>query len=191
MKINRKFGRYLALILFLLSVSCMPTYKLTQTLDYPISATSTCAIGAITDELPEMDVEKKPTLEEVTSFKQHLHNKLNEYECLELIDDGEGETRYEISGGITEFKRGSGILRFLFGIFAGNAKLTVNLELEDKTTNEVIFGGKFWAEVGGGDWITPGNEVFEQVAKNFAKALLKQSKTIAKKAETEEAPSND
>jgi hypothetical protein len=184
MNFNNGYAKYGIISLIFLFVSCAH-YEITRNLEKPIPKSASCIVGPITDDLPEMNVEKKPTLEEVAKLKKHLYNELNEHKCIDYMVSDNDSTEYEVTGGITEFTRGSGAMRFLFGFGLGSAKLKMNIQLVNKNNDEIIFGGRFWGEVS--DWMTPGDQIYKQIAHNFAKALQKESKKAAKQAEMEGA----
>lgn len=170
----------LALILIICFITACTPYIITTPLENPLVPPKTCTIGSITDELPmDMDEDKKPTLEEINNFKNLLYNELNSKEIFKMLHHGDNDAHYELTGGVLEFKKGSGWLRFLFGLGIGNARLVVSLELTDKKNNDIVFGGNFTGEVD--DWMTSGNQIFRMVARNFAKALENQIKKRNKK----------
>lgn len=161
-------------VLSVLFAGCTP-YVVTTPLEKPVDTQSLCCIGAITDELPgDMEIEKKPTMEEIDRFKDILDSQLKKKNFFEYVTCDDPETRYEVTGSIIEFRRGSGAVRFLIGFGLGNARLVATLKLVDKTSDETVFSGNFRAEVG--DWMTKGDQIFNVVAKNFAKAIEKQQK---------------
>lgn len=156
-------------------LSCTP-YVITTELEKPLDSPANCSIGIIADELPEgMDMENRPTLEEVDRLKDMLMERLREREVFSMIESG-GD--YEVRGSILEFNRGSGAVRFLIGFGAGNAKMVTSLELIDQRTEEVIFGGNFDAVVASG--LESGDKIYRTIADNFAKALNKQNQKLLK-----------
>jgi hypothetical protein len=163
-------------------ISCTP-YVITKPLETSIESSKSCTVGNIVDELPvDMDIEKKPTLEEIEILKTELDFQLSRQEILTIIGNDD-KVDYEITGSVIEFKRGSGVARFFIGFGIGNAKLTVALRLLDRAdSSNTIFAGNFSAEVS--DWTTKGDEIFKTTAKNFAKALKKEIKRIAKERKT-------
>ena len=169
---------YISLIGSLFIFSCQP-YNIITDLERPIAPKSTFAIGPITDGLPDdMDIDKKPTLEEIELLKTELINELNDHKSLDIYAQIGDSAYYEINGVVYEFARGSGTMRFLFGSLAGNARLKLRLQLEEKKTSEIVFEGDFWATIGGGDWITSSEAMFQTIAHNFAKALEKQNDNL-------------
>jgi hypothetical protein len=153
------------------------TYKITHQLEKPINREGNCSIGDIKDQLPiDFEEEDKPTLEEVDKLKDYLRIELEKKGIFRAVEMLNTEAEYEVTGGILDYKKGSGIVRF-FGMFgAGNAKLTVNLRLEDRNTEEVLFAGNFFQEVS--DWAESGAKTYERVGKDFAKALEKEIKKL-------------
>ncbi len=177
-------SKFCAAVVFCFIISCTP-YVITKPLQAPIEASKFCSIGSIVDELPaNMDIEKKPTLEEIEMLKTELDYQLSTQDIFTMISKDD-KVDYEINGSVIEFKRGSGVARFFIGFGVGNAKLTVALRLIDRAdSNNTIFAGNFSAEVS--DWATKGNQIFKNTAKNFAKALKKEIKRMAKEGQTKE-----
>jgi hypothetical protein len=161
-----------------LFISCTP-YVITTPLSVPFESSQRCAIGEIADALPaDMDIEKKPTIEEINMFKDELDYVLNEKDVFEMVDYS-GDPIYEVSGDLLSFKRGSGVARFFIGFGIGSAKMTIALKLIDLAdSSKVIFAGNFSAEVS--DWATKGDQMYKTTANNFAKALKKELKRINK-----------
>jgi curli biogenesis system outer membrane secretion channel CsgG len=145
-----------------------------------LNPNSDCAIGNIDNDLPAgIEIEKMPTIEEIEKLKNCLWNEVANKNLFIHVDDNANTRRYVVRGSILEFKRGNGMLRFLFGIFANaNAKLVANLELVDSISGDVVFAGNFRGEVS--SWMMPGEEMYKIVAKSFAKALDKDNKKIMK-----------
>lgn len=171
----------LTLLLFGVLIVCgCATYKITHELDRPIDKTAFCEVGEIADELPAgFDEEDKPTFEQIDNFRRHLRNALEEERIFSSVDLGSVGGDYEVTGGIRDFKKGSGFVRFL-GLFgAGNARIMAALRLEDRETREVLFAGNFRKEVT--SFAEKGDVMFERVAKDFAKALEKAIKKLEKK----------
>jgi hypothetical protein len=175
MKIARLL--FIPAVLCCMLVSCATRYVLTKSLNKPLTPPLTCSIGPIGDGLPvDMEIEKKPTLEEVQMLKAELNNKLAEKGIFQLLST---DARYEVKGEIIEFSRGSGGMRFLFGALAGSARLVIALKLIDTSRGMVLFSGNFKSEVT--DWVTSGEYMYQEVASDFAKALDKQIKKLNKK----------
>ena len=164
----------------LLIISGCATYKITHELDRPIEKTGFCQVGEIKDELPAgFKEEDKPTFEHIDAFRRHLRNALEEKLIFSSVDLGNLGGDYEVAGGIRDYKKGSGFVRFL-GLFgAGNARVMAALRLEDRETGEVLFAGNFRKEVT--SEFEKGDVMFERVAKDFAKALEKAIKKLEKK----------
>lgn len=173
----------LALVLFGMLIVCgCATYKVTHELDRLIDKTGFCQVGEIEDELPAgFDEEDKPTFEQIDEFRRHLRNALEEKLIFPAVQLENPEAEYVVNGGIRDFKRGSGVLRF-FGLFgAGNARVMVALRLEDRSTGEILFAGNFRKEVT--SYAEKGDVMFERVAKDFAKVLEKQIRSTKAKLE--------
>jgi len=165
---------FLAVLLcgLLILFSCAK-YKITHKLEQPINQPSNCSIGEIKDELPaDFDEDDKPSLEHIDKFKDYLRIALIEKGIFRDVLLMNPESEYQVTGGILDFKKGSGFVRFL-GLFgAGNAKVTTTLRLEDRNTGEILFAGNFKQEVS--SYMESGEKIFERVAKDFAKELSKQ-----------------
>lgn len=177
---QKRYNRlFILLLIAVFFTGCTP-YVVTTPLDEPLDGDAICCIGSIADELPiDMKDEDKPTLEEIEKFKDHLYNELNQKGLLELAGCGGTDTRYEVSGSVIDFKRGSGVARFVIGFGVGNAKMVTSLKLVDVGSGETVFAGNFPAQVS--DWMTKGDEIFKTTARNFAKAVEKQQKKALKK----------
>jgi hypothetical protein len=152
-------------------------YKITHKLEQPINQPSNCSIGEIRDQLPaDFDEDDKPSLEHIDKFKDYLRIALIEKGIFRDVLLMNPEFEYQVTGGILDFKKGSGFVRFL-GLFgAGNAKVTATLRLEDRNTDEILFAGNFKQEVS--SYMESGDKIFERVAKDFAKELSKQIKKL-------------
>lgn len=177
---NRKYyiKPVLLSLVIVLVAGCTP-YVVTTPLKEPLENDGICCIGSITDELPiDMEEEDKPTLEEIEKFKDHLYNEINRKGVLEMAGCGGSDTRYEVSGSVIEFKRGSGVARFVIGFGVGNAKMVTSLRLVDVVNDQTVFAGNFPAQVS--DWMTKSDEIFKTIARNFAKAVEKQQKKALK-----------
>ena len=177
------YGKLLVAALLLLSglVSCA-NYVITRPLERDIEPPPTITIGAIDDGLPvNMPADKKPTLEEIANLKTYIFNEMNSNAVFDFLDDYDSTARYEVSGRITEFKRGSGALRFFIGFGLGNARLLMTLEIYDREIGQPIFAGSFKAEVS--DWATNGDRIYRNIARDFAKAFRKQHEKLLKNNE--------
>jgi hypothetical protein len=158
-------------------------YKITQPLEEVVPRMSGCRIGDITDQLlANFDEEKKPTLEHITKFKIYLKEELEKRDIFRILGSASSEAQYEVSGGILDFKQGSGIVRWLVGFGAGSAKVTVDLRLKDLKSGQVLFAGNFKQTVS--SWMESGDKTFQRVASDFAKVLQKQIKKKEKEAES-------
>lgn len=162
----------LSLILILVISGCTKPYALIQDLDKPLVTPPTCYIGAIIDELPaDVKIEDKPPKEDIAKFKNYLVKELADKDFFRIVVPKESKNlAYKLSGAIIDYKRGSGFLRFMFG-FLGSSRVTIFLELTDTETNEVVFSGNFTRGVT--HYAEQGSQMFEQISKDFAKALRK------------------
>lgn len=178
----KKFGvilRVLLVLSLLFIWGCTKPYVITTDLEASIGRTETCTIGAITDELPiDTEESKKPTLETIGMLKGYLIAELSKRNLMKLGVLGESSARYEVTGSILSYKKGSGFMRFLFGFGVGAAKVVTNLKLTDQQSGTVIFAGNFTGQVS--DWTESGNKMLERVAKDFAKQLDNRLKKIEK-----------
>jgi hypothetical protein len=154
-------------------------YKITHELEQPIDREGVCYIGEIHDELPlDFEEEDKPSLEKIDMFRDYLRIKLQERGIFRAVELMNPEGEYEITGGLLEFRKGSGVARFFIGFGAGNARLTTRLSLLDRNTGQVLFAGTFKQEVS--SWMEEGDLIFQRAANDFAKALEKQLKKLEK-----------
>lgn len=159
---------------------CTKRYVVTHGLDAPLPPRPNAVIGDIHDELPiDYPAEKKPTREDIDKFKNYLSEEMIKNEVFGSVVpfDTTGKL-YEVTGGILDYKKGSGFLRFLFGAWAGGAKVTVRLVLKDRKTDGVVFSGNFTGNVS--SWSEGGDKMFKTVASDFRKALEKQIKNLKK-----------
>jgi hypothetical protein len=161
-----------------LLVAGCASYKVTTPLEKPLDTAAGWRIGEIRDALPpDMDPEDKPESGDISLLVGHLKSqlekkKLFQSEGLPIAD------QLEVTGSILEYKKGSGFVRAVIGFGLGDAVLTVELQLRNATTGEVLFSGNFKGRVS--DWTETGDKCFEMVAKDFAKELDKQQKKILK-----------
>ncbi|MEW5922923.1 MAG: DUF4410 domain-containing protein [Candidatus Zixiibacteriota bacterium] len=159
---------------------CTKPYIITEELAGPLTPDASCSIGAITDELPsDFDLEDKPTIETIETFKSHLYNELEDQKIFSVMREGLANAKYEVTGNILDYKKGSGFIRFLVGFGAGSAQVVVSLKLVDLDTQETVFGGNFTGAVS--SWAEGGEVMFKRVAKDFAKQLKKQLEQLEKK----------
>ena len=160
-----------------MSLGCTKNYTVIQPLGESIDSGENCFIGEIKDELPlDMDPEDKPTQEHIDLLKSAIMEELAEKDLFNRITMDPGSERYEVSGAIVEFKRGSGWIRALIGFGVGSAKLTVYLELYDTEAKNVLFSANFKQTVS--SYMESGDETFRRVAKDFAKALEDQIENL-------------
>lgn len=178
MRYGRAASCIALLLLMLVAGGCTP-YAVLTPLEKPMETPSKLTMGAITDRLPlDMEDQDKPTMEEIQKFKDLLFNELSKKEFIEMLEHNSPDARYEVNGEVIEYKRGSGALRFLVGFGAGNARILTTMSLIDKTSDEKVFSASFKAEIG--DWMTKGDEMYNKIAKNFAKAVEKEQKKALK-----------
>jgi hypothetical protein len=170
----RRLSFFVIASVAILTFGCS-NYVITTNLRSTLNPNSSCAIGSIENSLPiDTELDKMPTVEEISKFKSCLANELIKGNVFIDIDDFANSSRYVVRGEIIEFNRGNGFLRFMFGVLANaNAKLLANLELVDSFTGEVIFAGNFRGEVS--DFMMPGEEMYKMVAKGLVKALNKEN----------------
>ena len=175
---KRQIPIFIALTMILL-VGCTKRYVITDELSEQLPIASTVSVGEIVDELPiDMEEEKKPTIEHIEAFKAHLAEQIEKKEVFSASGIGTNLSEYELRGSIISYKKGSGFMRFLIGFGAGNSEVTIALQLVNRSTDEVVFGGNFKGSVG--SYFDKGDKMFETVAKEFAKALKKAVKKQTK-----------
>ena len=180
MKKANKLWLPLLVLLLAMVVSCSRPYVITEELAAPFNRAASCSIGEITDALPfDFEAAKKPTAENIEKFKGYLGEALQSKEIFGEVNADLTTVEYEVTGGILDYEKGSGFLRFLFGAWAGGSKVTVSLQLLKKGTKNVVFGGNFTGMVS--SWMESGDKMFEHVAKNFAGKLNKELKNFEKK----------
>jgi hypothetical protein len=165
------------LLMLLLVAGCAKPYKITQPLEEPLIHGSAVSIGPVHDALPpDMDEEDKPTEEHINKLRRYLFEELERKQLFDGVFPDSADTKYEVVGRMLTFKKGSGAVRFFIGFGLGDAEVTVGLELVEKETSEVKFAGNFKQVVS--HWATSGDQVFRNVAKDFAKALEKNMKEL-------------
>ncbi len=161
-------------LLMLASVGCS-RYAITTDLEEPLHAGTGMSIGAILDDLPaDTPEENKPTYENIDYFKEQLAEQIEKKDIFAGVLVGHDNPDYELTGSILEYKKGSGFMRFIFGMGIGAAKVTISLTLTDKKTGEIVFGGNYTGSVT--SEFSKGDKMFENVAKDFAKSLDKSLK---------------
>lgn len=89
----------------------------------------------------------------------------------------QSSVRYTIVGSLLEYKKGSGVARFLIGFGAGNAKTTLSLKVVDNESGSVVFAASLSETISSG--MEKGDKAYERIGKNFAKALKKEMKRLA------------
>lgn len=154
-------------------VGCARNYVITHELDEVLVDKPTFYIGEFRDELPaDYAADKKPTKEDIKKFKNALEAALYKKDFSGSVStENQDGKQYEITGAILDYKKGSGFLRFLFGYWAGGAKVTTALELRNLQTKDIIFSGNFSGFVT--DWMESGDQMYKNVSKDFVKALKK------------------
>jgi len=167
----------LSILMLLVISGCSKSYVITYDLEMPLAHPPTYVIGDIADELPlDMDEGNKPSIEDIDKLKGYLHEELAKRKELHLDPDGPEKATYVLVGSVVEYKKGSGVVRALFGFGLGSARATITLKLIDRETQEVVFGGNFNGSVS--DWGEAGDKMFKRISKDFAKELEKQFKKL-------------
>ncbi len=162
------------LALLLLAVAaggCAKNYVITTPLAGLLSQPAQFEVGEIADQLPaDLEADKRPTAEDMAKFRTYIAEEIGKRE-IGFTEEYGGGARYEVTGSLLEYKRGSGTLRFFIGFGAGSAKVTTQLKLVDKTSGETLFAGNFTGTVTG--WADSGDKMFRQVAADFSNELAK------------------
>lgn len=168
----------LALILSLLVIAgCTKPYRITHDLERPLEGVTVIGVGEIRDDLPwTMEEEDKPSLEKIDKLRYELEDALMDSEQFHVLDLGDPSVKYEVVGSVLEYKEGSGVARFFIGFGVGDAKLTVELSLWDLTTRQTVFSAVFKRVIR--DWAVAGDEMWGRVAREFVKALEKESEKL-------------
>jgi Domain of unknown function (DUF4410) len=153
-------------------------YQITQPLEQPLQRPTTIVIGTIQDDLPtDTPEKKKPSLENISAFRNILMTYLIKEGIAHPDNSAQATTPiYEVRGSILSHSKGSQTVRFLIGFGAGSSKITTHLELVEISSGSVLFAGNFKGSVA--DWTKSGDEMWDSVAKRFAKALKKQFKNL-------------
>lgn len=161
----------------LLFMGCTKPYNVLIELEQPLKPVSRCCIGEIEDMLPlDMAEEDKPSLEEITKFRNYIAEQLVKRDIFGFAFTEEQNCDYEVVGSLVEFQKGSGALRFLIGFGAGNAKMTTSLGLIDKSNDRTVFSASFSRSVSSG--LESSSAMYKNIAKDFAKVLSKQMKKL-------------
>lgn len=167
--------KFLFLMLFaviLLGAGCGSKYVVTTELTREMPYISNLKMGDIVAEFPEnYDPSKMPSNEAIERFKHLIMAEIAETGAFKTSLTDADSVQYVITGSILDYSKGSSAARFFIGFGVGAAKVTTTLRLVDARTNEVIFAGNFTGKIL--DWDKEGSEVFNETAKNFAKALKK------------------
>lgn len=171
------FLALLTMVVVLLASGCAKQYVITYDLAEPLESPARVQVGKIGDQLPSnVDEEDKPSAEDIGKFQRYLAEELSRLKTdIQVIQAGDAS--YEVTGGIMEYTKGSGFLRFLIGFGAGSAKVLTELKVVEVATGDVVFAGNFEGSVT--SWAEGGDEMFRKVARNFAKELEKQHKREA------------
>jgi len=177
---------FISVCIFLLA-GCTQ-FVITQSLEKTIDKKAGCSIGAITDELPNGFHEGgKPTMEAIDELKDQLYYSLADAGMFSAVRRDLKGADYEVSGSILDYRKGSGCIRFFLPM-GGEAKITLELRLVDLKTNEIIFSGNFKGMVS--DWKVEGNDMFVQVASDFAYEMLEDLYEIKKNQKNSEEESD-
>ena len=171
---DSNFKALIGLAAAVIILSGCANYTITVPLEKRLDTDTTCRIGAISDKLPpDLTADEKPTVEDIAMFKNQLDAYLSELSYFEITEGADHSFRYIINGAIYDYNKGSGVGRFLFGSLTNSdARLGISLELIDAETGSVVFSGYFKSKVT--DWSTSGDEVYNNCARDFAKALKKE-----------------
>ena len=168
----------LALVALFLVSGCAQQYVITTELTEPLGSPARLNVGPITDQLPAtVESDAKPSAEDIQKFKSYLEDELTSLDSGMLATRAE-DAEYEVTGGIMQYTKGSGFLRFLIGFGAGSAKVLTELKVVDIATDRVVFAGNFEGSVT--SWAESGDQMFRKVAQNFAKELRKQNERESK-----------
>jgi hypothetical protein len=178
------FKRVLILALVLAAAlafgGCVKPYTIITPLEQSIAQPARVTVGDITDQLPiDMAEGKKPTIEDISKFRDVLEKHLEKSDVFLLGMSDTAAPAYEVRGSILEYKRGSGFMRFMFGAWAGGAKVVTHLELVDSRGHQIVFSGDFTGNVT--SWAESGAAMYDRVAKEFAKQIKKQSEKLEPK----------
>ena len=163
--------------LLVMLVGCA-TYKVTTPLEQPIDSAASWRVGEIKDALPQdMDPEDRPETGDITLLAAYITSELQKKKFIQ--EQGlPNASKLEVIGTLMEFKKGSKFLRILFGgISSGNASLTVELQVRNIETSQILFAGNFKGTTQNSDETL--DNCYKQVAKDFTKALEKNNKLAA------------
>ena len=161
-----------ALVVVLGASGCAEQFIITTDLAEPLQSPARFRVGSITDELPAtVESKNKPSVEDIGKFKKYLGEELSSLNPdIQVIQIG--DAAYEVTGGIMQYKKGSGFLRFMIGMGAGSAKVLTQLKVVEVATGETLFAGNFEGSVT--DWTETGDMMFRKIARDFAKELKAQ-----------------
>jgi hypothetical protein len=180
MKHSPKYLLITILVVVLLCFGCTKHYRVLQDLYSPVDYSSTCLIGDIEDGLPSNFAEEdKPSAEDIVKFQDFLTEELVDKDMFEVVGTKKHGT-YLVTGRIMEYNKGSGAGRFIGGLIGGlmnsTAYVVIRLDLTETASNELLFSGSFRREVTEG--LETGDEMFGEIASDFAKVLEKQSRKL-------------
>ena len=153
-------------VLIALVCGCTPHYKITHDLVEFVNLSNGVFVRPFVDGLPnDIDPDDRPSAEALEKFRSHVIDALSE----RLMVHQEHAPAYYVEGTILSYKKGSGFVRFMFGMGLGSAKVTVELKLMDSATDEELFAGNFQQTISSG--FETGDDMYKRVAKDFARAL--------------------
>jgi hypothetical protein len=157
---------------------CAKQYVVTTPLAATLAAPAQFAVGDISDQLPaDLEAGKRPSAEDIQKFKRYIAEEIHERR-VDLVQAEGDSARYEVTGSLLDYSRGSGALRFFVGFGAGKAKVLTQLRLVDRSSGATVFAGNFEGMVT--DWSQSGDQMFRLVAKNFAKEATRGMKVWKK-----------
>ncbi|MDH3890504.1 MAG: hypothetical protein OEV49_05420 [candidate division Zixibacteria bacterium] len=170
-------GLVLILGSVLLLTGCLKNYMVTVPMEESLNPPAAMSMGNFVDQLPpDMKPEDKPTAEEIAKFKEYIITELEKKQFNTITSDETVGVQYELRAGVLDFSRGSGLMRFLFGLLGGAARLKVHLYLVDLTSDSIVFAGHFTYQVT--DWMESGDQIYKRIAKDFARELKSQTKKV-------------
>ncbi len=170
----------LILLMGLLALGCS-MHKITTPLTQSLHQNAGWRIGEIRDALPtDIDPEDRPNTSNIHVIKLHLQTAL-EYRYLFKALGSSDVDRLEVTGSLLEFNKGNSfLLYFLGGILGGSPTITMELELVNRETGEVLFSGNFKQKTS--DYRESLNVCYARLAVDFASALYKAQEKIIEKS---------
>jgi hypothetical protein len=168
---------YTILFCLISFVGCV-SYRETTPLERPLNRSARWNVGEISLALPsDARVDEAPDEFQLAAFADRLREQIKKAEVFNLPPDtGTGEV--EVTGTIIDYGKGSGPLRFLFGVGSGTAYVTVEMQVRDRETGVVLFSGNFIGEVT--HWAEKGDKSFDHVAQEFAQTLKRRQMALLK-----------